>query len=340
MKNFFDKLRLIYMPFVLIAIGFILTYTFLHWLLFIKVGISLNFLMITDSMNENKLFYEEFIKCYLLPFGLALISVVIWLLPRIELLHFETDSPRRYIQMLRQSETEHCHNLYPSLAWIAIAIPTIIAQEYLVTVTGELTQLDNISQILQHDKTKFFWIFGSLGIGFLVFFVFLLLPKIQERELEKFERRKATKDTDLKDWQETRNDAGFLRARRGGADYRYREEIATALDHLETARKDLEWLEKTTRENGIVLPSSNSDVKRELEDTLEEMKKIASRNGIVPSVPNRIYHTGLVLVMIFMTAIFFAYTEKIFAAFMLWLWGGLVVSVLLFLLGIFLKRKS
>jgi rhomboid protease GluP len=37
-----------------------------------------------------------------------------------------------------------------------IAIPTIITQEYLVTATGKLTQLDNISQITKSEQTKYY----------------------------------------------------------------------------------------------------------------------------------------------------------------------------------------
>lgn len=125
MKGLADKLRLIYKPFVLIAIGFILSYTLLHWLLFIKTGVPLK---------------EDIVKFWL-PFGLPWIPILIWLRPRIKLLNFKN------------------HNAsfgYQFLASIAIAIPTIIAQEYLVTATGKLTQLDNISQITISEQTKYY----------------------------------------------------------------------------------------------------------------------------------------------------------------------------------------
>ena len=125
MKGLADKLRLIYKPFVLIAIGFILTYTLLHWLLFIKGGIPLK---------------EDIVKFWL-PFGLPWIPVLIWLRPRIKLLHFKNDNGSFFYQFL---------------ACIAIAIPTIIAQEYMITATGKLTELNYISQITQHDKTKYY----------------------------------------------------------------------------------------------------------------------------------------------------------------------------------------
>ena len=113
------------MPFVLIAIGFMLTYTFLHWVLFIKAEISLK---------------EDIIKFWL-PFGLSFIPILIWLQPRIKLLHFKNDNASFGYQII---------------ACIAIAIPTIIAQEYLITATGELTELDTISQFSSHEKTKYY----------------------------------------------------------------------------------------------------------------------------------------------------------------------------------------
>ena len=125
MKEIANKLRLIYKPFVLIAIGFILTYTFLHWILFIKAGISLK---------------EEVIK-YWLPFVLIWIPILIYLRPRIKLLHFNHYDTSFF---------------YLALASFAIAIPTIISQEYLITATGKLTELDNVYQISQYDKTKFY----------------------------------------------------------------------------------------------------------------------------------------------------------------------------------------
>lgn len=125
MKGFSDKLRLIYKPFVLIAIGFILTYTLLHWLLFIKAGVPLK---------------EDIVKFWL-PFGLPWVPILIWLRPRMKLLHFKNDNASFGYQFL---------------ASIAIAIPTIIAQEYLVTATGKLTPLDNISQITKSGRTKYY----------------------------------------------------------------------------------------------------------------------------------------------------------------------------------------
>jgi rhomboid protease GluP len=125
MTGLSDKLKLIYKPFLIIAICFIATYTFLHWALFIKAGIPLK---------------EDIVKFWL-PFGLPFIPILIWLRPRIKLLQFKNDNGSFGYQFL---------------ACIAIAIPTIIAQEYLITATGKLTQVDNVSQIDKTEKTKYY----------------------------------------------------------------------------------------------------------------------------------------------------------------------------------------
>ncbi|PIF45257.1 membrane associated rhomboid family serine protease [Chryseobacterium sp. 52] len=125
MNGLSDKLKLIFKPFLIIAICFIATYTFLHWVLFIKAEIPLK---------------ADIVKFWL-PFGLPFIPILIWLRPRIKLLNFKN---------------ENASFGYQFLACIAIAIPTIIAQEYLVTATGKLTKVDNISQIEKSEKTKYY----------------------------------------------------------------------------------------------------------------------------------------------------------------------------------------
>ncbi len=125
MTGLSDKLKLIYKPLVIIAICFVIAYTFLHWALFIKAEISLK---------------EDIIKFWL-PIGLSAIPTFFWLRPTIKLLHFEN---------------ENTSFLYQFLASLAIAAPTIVAQEYLVTATGKLSQLENVSFIEKAEKTKYY----------------------------------------------------------------------------------------------------------------------------------------------------------------------------------------
>jgi rhomboid protease GluP len=130
MKNFGAKFRLIFIPFLLITVILVFAYTFLHWLLFIK-----NIFFNVD---------EEIINL-IVPMILPGIPILIWLRPRIKLLNLATKNKRR-----------DPLSGYIMLAWIAMAAPTIIAQEYIVTSTGKLTPLDHISQIDSLPSTKYY----------------------------------------------------------------------------------------------------------------------------------------------------------------------------------------
>lgn len=125
MNQLTEKLKKIYLPFLLIAIGFIAVYTFLDWLLFIKIGISVK---------------EDILKFWL-PASLPWIPILIWLRPRIHLLSIKKDNG---------------HFGFQAIATIAIIATTMVAQSYLFTATGKLTELDNIDQISQFEKSKYY----------------------------------------------------------------------------------------------------------------------------------------------------------------------------------------
>lgn len=124
-----EKLRLIYLPFLIIAISIIGGYTFLNWLIIIKL----------------QLFQiKDIIVNFIVPFILPWIPILIWLRPRIKLLSLKT------------KKGGDLPFLYQLIAAFAITIPTIVAQKYLETATGKLTELPNISQIDKYEATKFY----------------------------------------------------------------------------------------------------------------------------------------------------------------------------------------
>jgi len=126
MKDIAEKIKLIYLPFLVITISFILIYTFFHWLIFIKLELF--------SIKEDLLKFW-------LPFGLPWIPVYFFLRPRLKLLQFKDDNKSFGFLFL---------------AVLAIFGPTLIAQEYLITATGKITTLENISQIQKTEKTKYY----------------------------------------------------------------------------------------------------------------------------------------------------------------------------------------
>ncbi|MET0393712.1 MAG: rhomboid family intramembrane serine protease [Chitinophagaceae bacterium] len=126
MNKLHEKVRLIFLPFLLIAAGFILLYSFLNWLLLIQSGLV--------SLKED-------IVNFWLPFLLPWIPALIWLRPRIKLLKFKKDNGSFALLFI---------------ATLLIALPTILAQQYLETATGKLTRLDNTGQLDQARPTKYY----------------------------------------------------------------------------------------------------------------------------------------------------------------------------------------
>jgi membrane associated rhomboid family serine protease len=130
MKKQIEKLRLIYLPFLIIGLSIIGGYTFLNWLLNIKLQLFS---------------FKEIVINFGIPAALPWIPIIIWLRPRIKLLNLKTK---------RNSDLP---GLYIMLAGFAIIAPTFIAQEYLSTSTGKLTELESISQVSKtHELTKYY----------------------------------------------------------------------------------------------------------------------------------------------------------------------------------------
>lgn len=128
MQTMFKKLRLIFLPFLILTICFVALYTFINWLLIIKLNV---FNIKEDIIN------------FWLPFGLPWIPILIWLRPRIKLLNLKGGN-------------DNLPFLFMFVAAFAMAIPTIIAQKYIDTATGKLTQIKNISEINGQPPTKYY----------------------------------------------------------------------------------------------------------------------------------------------------------------------------------------
>jgi len=128
MNNLIDKLRLIFVPFLIIAVCVIGGYTFLNWLLFIKWHVF----SVREDVPNNWI-----------PLMLPWIPVLIWLRPRLKLLYLK-----------RKKGDPLAFYLFFSV--FAIGIPTVISQLYMETATGKLTQLESINQITQKEATKYY----------------------------------------------------------------------------------------------------------------------------------------------------------------------------------------
>lgn len=125
MKQLLDKIRLIFLPFVLTAICLLVGYTFLNWLLTIVLKANI----------------PEEMVCVWIPFILIAVVVYFILYPRVKLLHFTSDNTR-FIYVLGM--------------WLVIAFSTMSAQEFMFTSTGKLTHLEDITQIDDNSYTKYY----------------------------------------------------------------------------------------------------------------------------------------------------------------------------------------
>jgi hypothetical protein len=129
MNQFATKFKLIFLPFVFVAVCTICLYTFLNWLLLIK-------------LNAFKI--DDIIVNLYIPMALPWLPLLIWLRPRIKLLKLKKGYKKDPVGGI----------LFVN--WISIGLPLIIAQVYISTATGKLTRLDYISQIYSSPTTKYY----------------------------------------------------------------------------------------------------------------------------------------------------------------------------------------
>src|SRR6185312_4997152 len=129
MKTLVQKLRLIYVPFLLLFVAIVGGYTFLNWLLFVKFHVF--------SLKED-------VVQIWIPLALPWIPIILWLRPRIKLLN------------LKRKKGGDLPGLYIMVAGFAMAVPTLVAQAYLETATGKLTQLENVGQMQGREASKYY----------------------------------------------------------------------------------------------------------------------------------------------------------------------------------------
>ncbi|MBY0534250.1 MAG: rhomboid family intramembrane serine protease [Chitinophagaceae bacterium] len=125
MNTYSQKLKLLFKPFALILVSFLIIYSLLNWGLIIKAGLAVN---------------EDLIKLWL-PFGLAAIPVFIWLYPKLNRVQYKRENGAFNLSLL---------------ATLLIGLPTTIAQHYLTSATGKLTSLKSPNEIITKEKTKYY----------------------------------------------------------------------------------------------------------------------------------------------------------------------------------------
>ncbi|SFN18820.1 Membrane associated serine protease, rhomboid family [Chitinophaga sp. YR627] len=124
-----DKLNIIFKPYLVILLGLTIGYTFLHWLLVIRLGL---------------LQLKEGVTHFGIPAGLTAVAAWIYLRGKFSILS------------LSSSGRSNLKDLYCMLTWLFLAMPVIIAQYYISTATGKLTQLNTIGEINKVPLTKYY----------------------------------------------------------------------------------------------------------------------------------------------------------------------------------------
>jgi rhomboid protease GluP len=123
-----DKIKFLFIPFILTLIALTVGYTFLHWILFIQL----------DLFN-----LKEIITNFGIPIVLTGLAAWFLLRPRFKILNLE-------------AKRGNWRDFYSFIMWIALTIPVIIAQEYIISATGKLTELNSINEISKHELTKYY----------------------------------------------------------------------------------------------------------------------------------------------------------------------------------------
>lgn len=117
---------MVFVPYLIYATGFPAAYTLFNWIL--------------TSCTEVPVVNDQF-RQLILPLLLPWIPITLWLRHRIKVLKW----PRNNDPFLGYM-----------LAWLGLALPTIIIQEYVEAATGKHTQLTRISQIAAKPASKYY----------------------------------------------------------------------------------------------------------------------------------------------------------------------------------------
>jgi rhomboid protease GluP len=136
-----QKLKLFFIPFLITTVTYCILYTFLNWLLIIKLQLFS---------------VKEVIVNFGIPFLFPWIIILWYWRSRLKTLNLTNN---------RGSQ----HFSYMIALWLAFSIPTIIAQEYLKKATGKLTALNNISEIDTKELSQYYTVkecyIDKLNIG-------------------------------------------------------------------------------------------------------------------------------------------------------------------------------
>lgn len=127
-SNFTKKIKLLFIPFLWIEIGYCVLYSFLNWLFMIKLQVFP---------------VKEMLVEFLIPGCISGLLLLFYFRPRLNLLN---------LKVKKGSWTA----FYMLIMWLILSIPVISLQIYLKKATGALTKLSSISEIGKHKPSKYY----------------------------------------------------------------------------------------------------------------------------------------------------------------------------------------
>jgi hypothetical protein len=131
MKNLPEKIKLLFLPFILLSLSFVIVYAFLHWLLTINLGLL-------QGINEDMLDYW-------IPF------LILWVI--VPLFMWKNIIKLRFSDGFRSSKL-----IYVLVAVFAVLAPTAIAVSYVRSATGKITRIATPEQFDTASMTKYYQI--------------------------------------------------------------------------------------------------------------------------------------------------------------------------------------
>ncbi len=123
------KFRLIFVPFLVVIFSTVGIYTFLNWLVIARLHLFT---------------IDEEIPNIFIPIVLAWIPLIIWVRPRLKLLDYTYG----------KSKSPIGGRVY--VGGITLLAPLIVAQLYMVSATGKLTNVDYISEIEHKPASRYY----------------------------------------------------------------------------------------------------------------------------------------------------------------------------------------
>jgi membrane associated rhomboid family serine protease len=128
MKGIGAKTRLAFLPFALLAVGFVIGYSFLYWLFYLELGV---------------IPLKQEIMHFWAPIGVALLLVIVFIRPRIHALKLDRNDGK-------------ARTMYYVFGTIVLCMPAVFAAKYMDSATGKLTELDSITDISRRPETRYY----------------------------------------------------------------------------------------------------------------------------------------------------------------------------------------